>query len=126
MRKIGAPETTLRPESFDHAADVPVKLVVLYSSGVGYFEHHGNVDGSATADLSFKANQINDLLKSLTVVDRESGKAVSVSMPLDPQTFWSLAQPLDDFPIDPRLNALRNVAPRPRDMLPDPAAGRPR
>lgn len=27
------------------------------------------------------------------------------------------------FPIDPRMNALRNVAPRPRDMLPDPAAG---
>jgi hypothetical protein len=38
-----------------------------------------------------RKDQVNDLLKSLTVVERESGKAVSVSMPLDPQTWANAA-----------------------------------
>ena len=63
--------------------------VVLYRNGVGYFERRGKVDGS-TLRLRVRKDQVNDLLKSLTVVD-EDGKAVSVSMPLDPQTWASVA-----------------------------------
>ena len=37
-----------------------------------------------------RKDQVNDLLKSLTIVERGSGRAVSVSMPLDPQT-WATA-----------------------------------
>ena len=44
--------------------DVPVKEIVLFSSGVGYFEHFGNVKGDATTELRFKTDQINDVLKS--------------------------------------------------------------
>ena len=64
--------------------------VVLYRSGIGYFERRGEVDGDALI-LKVRKDQVNDLLKSLTVVDAGSGKALSVSMPLDPQTWANAA-----------------------------------
>ena len=63
--------------------------VVLYQNGVGYFERTGTIDEDVLR-LKIRRDQIDDLLKSLTVVDRKSGKAVSVSMPLDPST-WTNA-----------------------------------
>ena len=73
-------------------ADSPLKLdrVVLYRNGVGYFERTGKIDGDLLT-LKVRKDQVNDLLKSLTVVERKSGKAVSVSMPLDPQTWANAA-----------------------------------
>ena len=73
-------------------ADSPLKLdrVVLYRNGVGYFERTGKIDGDLLT-LKVRKDQVNDLLKSLTVVERTSGKAVSVSMPLDPQTWANAA-----------------------------------
>lgn len=61
--------------------------VVLYRNGVGYFERHGTVEGDLLR-LRVRKDQIDDLLKSLTVVEQRSGQAVSVSMPLDPES-WS-------------------------------------
>jgi hypothetical protein len=63
--------------------------VVLYRNGIGYFERSGEVDGEVLT-IKVRKDQINDLLKSLTVVDRKRGQAVSVSMPLDPQ-MWANA-----------------------------------
>lgn len=61
------------PKAADTAKDASVKLpirtVVLYSSGVGYFQHAGAVTGDANTELSFKTAQINDILKSLVVQD---------------------------------------------------------
>ena len=72
--------------------DSPLKLdrVVLYRNGIGYFERTGDVDGDMLT-IKVRKDQVNDLLKSLTVVDRATGKAVSVSMPLDPQTWANAA-----------------------------------
>ncbi|MFW5740751.1 MAG: hypothetical protein ACOC1F_10350, partial [Myxococcota bacterium] len=64
--------------------------VVLYRNGVGYFERQGQVEGDMLR-LKVRKDHINDLLKSLTVVERQGGKAVSVSMPLDPQTWANAA-----------------------------------
>lgn len=64
--------------------------VVLYRNGIGYFERVGEVDGDLLT-LKVRKDQINDLLKSLTVVEAEGGKAVSVSMPLDPQSWANAA-----------------------------------
>ena len=74
------------------AADSALKLdrVVLYRNGIGYFERTGDVDGDVLT-IKVRKDQVNDLLKSLTVVDRASGKAVSVSMPLDPQSWANAA-----------------------------------
>ena len=59
-------------------ADVPVNKVVLFSSGVGYFEHTGVVTGNATTELRFRSNQINDIIKSLVLEDLNGGKVGSV------------------------------------------------
>ena len=63
--------------------------VVLYRNGIGYFERHGKVNEQVLR-LKVRKDQVNDLLKSLTVVDR-NGQAVSVSMPLDPAAWANAA-----------------------------------
>jgi len=78
------------------AADVPVQRVKLFSSGVGYFEHSGTVDGNASTELRFKTAQINDILKSLVVEDRNGGTISTVAYPSqDP-----LAKTLKSFQLD--------------------------
>ncbi len=49
------------------AQSVPVTKVMLFSSGVGYFEHAGSVRGNASTELRFKTSQINDILKSIVL-----------------------------------------------------------
>lgn len=56
-----------------------IKKVVLYKHGVGYFERLAKVDGNAEVRLSFKAEEMNDVLKSLTVFDSGGGSVTSVS-----------------------------------------------
>jgi hypothetical protein len=58
--------------------DLPVKRVVLYKNGVGYFEHKGHVRGSQELNIDFTTGQLNDVLKSLTVVDRNGGQITGV------------------------------------------------
>jgi hypothetical protein len=48
---------------------LPIKRITLYRSGVGSFERRGLVDGDATVQLRFGADQINDILKSMVVLD---------------------------------------------------------
>jgi hypothetical protein len=69
--------TAPNPESA--AAKLPVKQVVLFSSGVGYFQRQGEVEGDARIDLSFPAGDINDLLKSLTLQDLNGGLVTAVN-----------------------------------------------
>lgn len=66
--------------------------VVLYQNGIGYFERRGKVRGPLLR-MGVRRDQVNDLLKTLTVVDRGSGKTVSVSMPLEPDK-WEQAAAL--------------------------------
>lgn len=61
---------------------LPITRVVLYQNGVGYFEREGTLEGDRLT-LQVRPSQINDLLKSLTIVDRSDGRAVSVSLPLE-------------------------------------------
>src|SRR5438552_3799762 len=61
------------------AAKLPTKRVVLFSSGVGYFQHQGKVDGDATIDLKFRVENINDLLKSMVLEDRGGGQISTVT-----------------------------------------------
>ncbi|HOF87660.1 MAG TPA: hypothetical protein PLZ36_06085, partial [Armatimonadota bacterium] len=61
------------------AADLPVTDVVLYSSGVGYLQRTGSVTGHDLVTLSFKAEQINDLLKSLVLIDLDGGKVGAIT-----------------------------------------------
>jgi hypothetical protein len=56
------------------SADLPVKQVVLYKHGVGFFERSGTLGASESARLDFNASDMNDVLKSLTLTDRGGGK----------------------------------------------------
>ena len=60
------------------AAELPVRRVVLYKNGVGYFEHNGKVHGSQELNVRFTTAQLNDVLKSLTVVDLGGGQITGV------------------------------------------------
>jgi hypothetical protein len=64
--------------------------VVLYRNGVGYFERGGRVSGD-NLTIRVRKDQVNDLLKSLTVVEKAGGRAVSISMPLDPRSWANAA-----------------------------------
>lgn len=58
---------------------LPVKRVVLYKNGVGYFEHLGQVRDNQDVGISFTSGQLNDVLKSLTVLDLNGGRISGVS-----------------------------------------------
>ena len=75
-------------------ARLPVKRVVLYKNGVGYFEHNARVHGNQELAIDFTTGQLNDVLKSLTVVDLGEGRIGSVR-------YNSIA------PLDERLRSLR-------------------
>jgi hypothetical protein len=63
-----------------HAQDnLPIKRVVLYKNGVGYFEHLGRVRGNQDVTVSFTSGQLNDVLKSLTVLDLNGGRITGVA-----------------------------------------------
>lgn len=84
-----------------HAAELPLSRVVLFSSGVGYFEREGNVQGEATLDLTFRTSQINDILKSLVVQDLGGGTVAPVTYaPQDPleRTLSSFSLNISDNP----------------------------
>src|ERR1035438_4623994 len=79
------------------AAELPVRTVVLYKHGVGYFERGGTLGPGESARLDFKAGEMNDVLKSLTVNDlggKVTGLRYDSSIPLD--------QKLTEFPF--RIN----------------------
>ena len=53
--------------------------MVLFSSGVGYFQREGVIDGDARVDLSFPVHDINDLIKSMVLRDLDGGHVSAVS-----------------------------------------------
>lgn len=48
---------------------LPVKAVTVFTSGVSFTLREGMVDGDATVPLSFRTTQINDILKSMVLLD---------------------------------------------------------
>jgi hypothetical protein len=90
---IAVGQTTRAPGA---NADVPVRKVLLFSSGVGYFEHAGSVRGNGSTELRFKTAQINDILKSIMLQDQDGGRVGAVTYPSqDP-----LAKTLKSFQVD--------------------------
>jgi hypothetical protein len=59
--------------------ELPVSRVVLFSSGVGYFQREGEVEGSTRVNLSFPVQDINDLLKSMVLQDLGGGQITAVN-----------------------------------------------
>jgi hypothetical protein len=95
-----------------HAADlgrdaVPLEKVVIFTSGVGYFQHGGEVDGATTVQLDFQTDEINDLLKSMVVQDLGGGaSAPTVSYASRDPITKTLASFAIDLTDDPSIGTL--------------------
>jgi hypothetical protein len=81
------------------ASHLPVTHVVLFNSGVGYFQRSGPVEGDARVDLQFSASNINDLIKSLVIEDLK-GRI----MPLRYDSQEPIEKTLKSFGIDLSYN----------------------
>lgn len=66
-------------EAKSNAQVLPIRRVILYSNGVAYIERRGTVTGHAEIDLSFKQSQVDDVLKSMVVLDLGQGRIGAVS-----------------------------------------------
>lgn len=58
---------------------LPVRKVVLYKNGVGYFEHEGRVTNNEAVSIDFTSSQLNDVLQSLTALDLGGGRITGVN-----------------------------------------------
>ncbi len=97
----------------DSGTRLPVTRVVLYKNGVGYFEHAGRVRDSQDVNIDFTTAQLNDVLKSLTVLDLGKGRITGVSYnsnaPLE-RRLGSLHLPVGEKPTTAQfLDALRGA-----------------
>lgn len=54
--------------------NLPIRRITLYRSGVGAFERRGLIEGDAKVQLRFDTKQINDILKSMVVLDLSKGQ----------------------------------------------------
>ena len=59
------------------AQHLPVRRLTLYKHGLGFFERRA-ILGGEELKLVFRRSEMNDVLKSLTVIDRGAGKVLSV------------------------------------------------
>src|SRR5690349_13084076 len=77
-------------------AELPVRQVVLYKHGVGFFERSGRLAPGESARLDFNASEMNDVLKSLTIATKDGGKISGLRYDaMDP-----LGHKLEEFPFD--------------------------
>ena len=95
-------------QSTQSRTDVPVRKVMLFSSGVGYFEHAGPVRGDGNTELRFKTAQINDILKSLVLQDMDGGRVSAITYPSQDPVFKTLRSFQIDITDNPSLADLLN------------------
>src|SRR5436305_740921 len=91
-----------KPADLKPAVSLPISQVILFNSGVGHFTRSGEVDGDAQVDLSFPEQDINDLIKSMTLRDLSpTGRVAAVTYdshdPID-RTLASFAINLNNSP----------------------------
>jgi hypothetical protein len=77
---FAAAALTLAATSSVVAAELPLKQVILSNSGLAQFTYSGPVTGNSPVELPVRLDQVDDILKSLTVFDR-TGAVGTVSLP---------------------------------------------
>ena len=75
-------------------AELPVRQVVLYKNGVGYFERSGELSAGQSARLDFRASEMNDVLKSLSIFMKGGGPVTGLRY----DSSEPLQQKLGEFP----------------------------
>ena len=73
--------------SVAQGAELPIRQVILYKHGIGYFQRSGQLGPNDSVQLDFNAAEMNDVLKSLTIQESGAGKVTGLrydsSDPLD-------------------------------------------
>ena len=115
---VSAPAQTRKPAPTQPAensvtASLPLRRVILYKNGIGYFEHSTKVNGSQELHIDFTTGQLNDALASLTAYDLGGGNIASVRFnsiaPLS-ERLQTLHLPLNQQPTRQQfLEALRGM-----------------
>ena len=59
------------------SSGVLVRRLTLYKHGVAFVERQGQIRGEALS-LNFRANEINDALKSLLAIDHGGGQVLGI------------------------------------------------
>ncbi|MBW1869718.1 MAG: hypothetical protein JRI73_10620 [Deltaproteobacteria bacterium] len=80
---------------------INLKKVALFKSGVGYFELRASVEAGKGIELHFKREQMNDLLKSLTILDLSGGQVGHATSVVYDST-KTAKQQLSDYAFDLR------------------------
>jgi len=91
---LAAPAFAQTPPSAS-PSPLPIKQVTVFTSGVSYIERDGAVTGDASVPLTFRMAQINDLLKSLTLIDSQGQVQPVIYGARDP-----IGRTLQSFAID--------------------------
>ncbi|MBI4879838.1 MAG: hypothetical protein HY812_09300 [Planctomycetes bacterium] len=76
---LGVVLLAIPPGTRAEDASLPIRRVVLYKHGIGYFERQGPVSGRAEVSLRFRQDQMSDVLKTLTVLDRGGGRIGAIA-----------------------------------------------
>lgn len=84
-----------RAQEAKPADPLPVRAVTLFSSGVSYTLREGEVSGNAQVPLVFRTTQINDILKSLVLLDERGTVQPAVYGAKDP-----VGRTLQSFAVD--------------------------
>jgi hypothetical protein len=90
----GAPVESEKSSDESTATKLPVRRVILYKTGVGYFEHLGRIQDDQSIRIDFTSGQLNDVLQSLTILDLNGGRIAGVNYN-------------SEAPLSQRLGALR-------------------
>ena len=97
-----APVAAFAQPQTPNPTELPLRQVVLFSSGVGYFSRAGEINGDAAVDLTVRAPQVSDLLKSLVLFD-EKGTVAPVS--------YSIKDYIGNRAVETDLNIPENATP---------------
>jgi hypothetical protein len=101
-----ATQTNGKPPS----CPLPIAQVILFSSGVGYFQREGELEGNARVDLTFPGTDVNDLLKSLVLQDTNGGKVGTINYDSPDPIEKTLKSFALDLTYNPSLGQLLNQA----------------
>ena len=92
LMAAGNPASAARVQSSNNGQLI-LKQVTLFNNGVGYFQLGGHVMAGEKIRLHVKTTQMNDLLKSLTVLNLTGGQVSSIVYDNDK----TIPQKLDEF-----------------------------
>jgi Carboxypeptidase regulatory-like domain len=106
MRRVTRPVTPPAASIRSVVQTLPIRRVILYSNGVAYIERRGTVSGHAEVSLSFKQSQVDDVLKSMVVLDLGQGRIGAVSYNSSAPPSARLAE--IPFSIQPGADSERN------------------